>query len=158
MPAPPKPPMRIRCVPGSAPCPQVRSPRSLAYHPMTPTPDDTLGSFIRRARLERGWTQAHLAEIAGVRQAQISAYELGRARMPNPATLGRLDDAFGLERGTLLGMAGWKGAAPIVAGVPPAGAIVIEHPTPAVARLLELVATLPEEAVERVVACAAAAR
>jgi transcriptional regulator with XRE-family HTH domain len=52
------------------------------------------GSLVRRAREERGLTQAELAEIAGLEQPNISAIESGR-RVPSAATLHRLLHACG---------------------------------------------------------------
>ncbi len=53
-------------------------------------------SIIRRARAERGLTQTQLAEISGVKQANISAIENGR-RTPGLDTLQRLVSACGFE-------------------------------------------------------------
>jgi transcriptional regulator with XRE-family HTH domain len=117
---------------------------------MAPVDDETLGGLIRAHRLQRGWTQEHLAEIVGVRQAQMSGYELGKVHRPDPSVLARLDDAFGLVRGTLLGMAGWKGAKPLIDAAPKAGAIVIEDASPELEHLIDIVARLEPETVQRI--------
>lgn len=142
---------RVYRVPGSAPRPQQRSPRSLRSHAMTPVDEETLGGLIRANRLQHGWTQEYLADMVGVRQAQISAYEVGKVQMPDKHVLGRLDDVFGFERGTLLGMSGWKGAKSIVESGPKAGAIVIEDPSPEVEHLIDIVANLEPETVQRII-------
>jgi len=36
-----------------------------------------IGTVIRRARKQRGWTQSHLAERSGLRQETISLIETG---------------------------------------------------------------------------------
>ncbi len=54
------------------------------------------GSVIRRARLERTLTQSQLAELTGVKQANISAIETGR-REPSAVTLHRLLVACGFD-------------------------------------------------------------
>lgn len=50
-------------------------------------------SFLR---LLRGWTQAKMAEAAGVDKSLISLYEQGK-RVPSPRTLDKLVDAVGLS-------------------------------------------------------------
>jgi len=54
------------------------------------------GEIVRRARQSRGLTQALLADISGVAQANISAIEGGH-RQPTVATLHRLLAACGFE-------------------------------------------------------------
>lgn len=74
------------------------------------------GQFIRSVRTRRGLTQQALAEIAGLPQSNLSAYETGR-RNPSVDVLNRLVVAAGLQlaatdgRGTTvwcdLPRAGW---------------------------------------------------
>lgn len=52
-----------------------------------------IGRRIHTLRTERGWTQTHLAEIAGFSQPQIAKLEAGRA-LPKIETLTKLGDAF----------------------------------------------------------------
>lgn len=52
------------------------------------------GTFVRAARQSRQLSQRQLAEISGIRQANISAIENGR-RMPSDDTLNRLLVACG---------------------------------------------------------------
>lgn len=54
------------------------------------------GTFVRTARRSRQLSQRQLAEISGIRQANISAIENGR-RMPSADTLNRLLVACGYE-------------------------------------------------------------
>lgn len=54
------------------------------------------GAFIRKVRLSRGFTQQELADVSGIPQANVSAYETGR-RIPSAETLNRLVVACGLE-------------------------------------------------------------
>jgi len=53
-----------------------------------------IGSGIRAAREARGWTQADLARVTGIRRPNIARLERGAA-LPNLATLHRV--ACGLE-------------------------------------------------------------
>ena len=52
-----------------------------------------IGRRIHALRIERGWTQTHLAALAGFSQPHIAKLEAGRA-MPKIETLTRLADAF----------------------------------------------------------------
>jgi len=60
------------------------------------------GTVVRRAREERGLTQVELADISGVKQANISAIENNR-RQPTTETLHLLLTSCGFE---LVAMAG----------------------------------------------------
>ena len=50
----------------------------------------------------RGWSQAQLAEIAGVRQATISELESGGGTSVRFATLERIADALGVDAALLI--------------------------------------------------------
>ncbi len=54
----------------------------------------TFGSFIREARRSRGLTQAELADIVGIRQPNLSAYENDR-KAPTAEVLNRIVVACG---------------------------------------------------------------
>lgn len=54
------------------------------------------GAFLRRVRESRGLTQAQLAEISGISQPNLSAYEHDR-RTPGLATFNRLLVACGYQ-------------------------------------------------------------
>lgn len=55
------------------------------------------GRAIRRARIERGWTQDDLAARAGVPRKTISDIENDRSSRSLPRTIRRLCDALGVE-------------------------------------------------------------
>lgn len=54
------------------------------------------GAFLRRVRASRGLSQAQLAEVAGISQPNLSAYENDR-RMPTLDTFNRLLVACGYQ-------------------------------------------------------------
>ncbi len=56
---------------------------------------------IRFERLQRGWNQTDLAQLAHVRQQNISLIEQGRL-IPNTTQLDRLASAFGIDPAELL--------------------------------------------------------
>lgn len=60
-----------------------------------------LGSRIRELRQQLELTQTALAELCGVRQRQISQYELGQ-ELPRLSTLIRVAQAFDLSVSELL--------------------------------------------------------
>ena len=55
----------------------------------------TLGSRLKALREARGWTQAHLAELAGMTASEISRVECG-AREPRFTTLEQLAQSLGV--------------------------------------------------------------
>lgn len=55
---------------------------------------DTADTPLRRLRRERGLTQEALAEKAGIKQAHLSALELGKVVAPEWATVRRLSRAL----------------------------------------------------------------
>jgi transcriptional regulator with XRE-family HTH domain len=72
------------------------------------------GTFVRSVRTSRRLSQRQLAEISGVRQANISAIENGR-RLPSADTLNRLLVACGYE------LSATAGERVIACGLPAAG-------------------------------------
>lgn len=60
------------------------------------------GNFVRAVRESRRLSQRQLAEISGIRQANISAIENGR-RVPSADTLNRLVVASGYELAAVAG-------------------------------------------------------
>jgi transcriptional regulator with XRE-family HTH domain len=54
------------------------------------------GPMLRKARLERGWSQARLGQRSGLQQPVVSAYESG-AREPSVSALRRLARAMGMD-------------------------------------------------------------
>ncbi len=61
-----------------------------------PEPDRRIAHLLREARGRAGLTQAALADLAGIAQPNVSAYESGR-RSPTVRTLLALLDACGVE-------------------------------------------------------------
>lgn len=58
---------------------------------------------VRELREAKGWTQAQLAEAAGIaRVPTISDYESGRIQRPDLETLDRIAKALGVDPGFLL--------------------------------------------------------
>jgi len=57
---------------------------------------------VRELRDARGWSQAKLAEIAGVRPATISEIESGASTAVHFATLERVADALGVDAAVLI--------------------------------------------------------
>lgn len=72
----------------------------------------TLGSFIRRRRMELGMTQEALADLIGdnTRQADISRLENDRVTLPRRARLDAIAKALQVSPGVLLAKSGWEGA------------------------------------------------
>jgi transcriptional regulator with XRE-family HTH domain len=64
---------------------------------------DDLGQRLRRFREDRGWTQAALAEHAGVSKPYLSELEGGAGRRPSGQILLQLADALGVTVADLLG-------------------------------------------------------
>lgn len=52
---------------------------------------------IREMRYDQGWTQAELAERAGVAVATIKKLESPRVKRPHPHTLKAIADVFGVR-------------------------------------------------------------
>lgn len=58
--------------------------------------DNELATRLIKARSDKGWSQADLANESGVAAAQISRYEQGRSR-PRPEVLSKLAKAMGVD-------------------------------------------------------------
>lgn len=63
-----------------------------------------LGTIIKEARLERKYTQEHLADIIGVRKSSIAKWESGNVSEIKRSNLKKLSDALQIEPYTLLGI------------------------------------------------------
>lgn len=61
-----------------------------------------IGAFIREIRSSRGMTQQELAEVSGIDQPNLSAYETGR-RVPTADTLNRLVVSCGYRLAAVAG-------------------------------------------------------
>ena len=59
-----------------------------------------IGERIRYVRSARGWSQSHLAELAGMKKAQLSRYEVG-ASTPRSEVIHRIATALGVAPGWL---------------------------------------------------------
>ncbi len=69
----------------------------LVWNPMSP-----IVLRVREVREKKGWTQAELAEAAGVRQATISQLESGRVQRANFSVLEKVAGALGVPTLRLL--------------------------------------------------------
>lgn len=67
-----------------------------------PQPKQSLGSRIRRYRLEKGLTQTQLGKKIGVSQRVVAYYE-AKGISPPPDLLVRIADVLGVSTDTLLG-------------------------------------------------------
>lgn len=55
----------------------------------------SVGSTIKRLRLERGMTQSELGELLGVKKAAVQKYESGQVQNLKQDTIRKLCDIFG---------------------------------------------------------------
>jgi transcriptional regulator with XRE-family HTH domain len=77
-----------------------------------------IGAFIREKRSDLGWTQATLADHAGVERARIAQIESGRVTLPGADHRRRIAKALGVSHLDLLIAAGELAADELVrAGV-----------------------------------------
>ena len=60
-----------------------------------------LGGNVQRLRLKRGWTQEHLAELAGLDLSYAQRVERGEINL-TLSSLANFADAFGVQPGVLL--------------------------------------------------------
>lgn len=100
-------------------------PPKLRYSYTVPPEEGSLGERIRLERQAKVWTQKELAERVYLVQPQISAYERGEIKMPDPATIKRLAESFGLEPKVLLDLTPWQGATRRLENVAPPDAMVV---------------------------------
>lgn len=93
-----------------------------------------VGRRVRRLREARGWTQAKLADEAGLAQAQVSRIESGENAPGLPVAV-RLASVLGVDLNTLAGYR--SGVAPV--SVPldePSDRLVLAHELVRIARRL----------------------
>lgn len=57
---------------------------------------------LKRARDSKRWTQEQLEAKSGINQSAISKLERGEVIDPQKSTVDALEDALGLQRGTLV--------------------------------------------------------
>ena len=62
-----------------------------------------VGSIIKRARTEKGYTQEELAEKVGVKKSAVAKWENGRVSEIKRSNLKKLSEALGLNPNRLLG-------------------------------------------------------
>ena len=85
--------------------------------PVRETPQERLGRLLkeRREALKRQepgkWTQTYLADVTGLAQTTISAWENGKVTRPHMGPLSKIVFALGLDPEVLLDEVGWPGAA-----------------------------------------------
>jgi DNA-binding XRE family transcriptional regulator len=77
------------------PVPQPSPDRQVPLFPLADKA--SLGSELRRLRKARGWTQQHVAGLAGVGSATISRIERGRWSDRSNSTVQRLSEALGVR-------------------------------------------------------------
>jgi len=62
-----------------------------------------VGTLIKQARLEKGYTQEELAEKVGVKKSAVAKWENGRVSEIKRSNLKKLSEALGLNPNVLLG-------------------------------------------------------
>lgn len=66
-----------------------------------PTGQGAMGAAVRRARVQRGVTQAQLAETTGLPLADVEAVESGRMRFPPQEVVDAIGAALQVQFGTV---------------------------------------------------------
>lgn len=69
----------------------------------------TFGDELRRAREERGLSQRALGDLIGITGSAVGEWERGESE-PTRSKVPVIEDAVGVERGTLAGLLGEEGA------------------------------------------------
>ena len=69
-------------------------------HEKQPIPG-SLGDIVRGSRKKRGWSQEHLAEVAGIDQNDVSRVETGKSKNPQEQTLLAIARALDIPLGVL---------------------------------------------------------
>lgn len=67
-----------------------------------------VGTLIKQARLEKGYTQEELAEKVGVKKSAVAKWENGRVSEIKRSNLKKLSEALGLKPTQLLGDSGYN--------------------------------------------------
>lgn len=70
-------------------------------------PIHQLGSFLEKARKERGMTLRAVESEVGVSNAYLSQLEKGKIRSPSPVVLHKLSDLYGVSYASVLQLAGY---------------------------------------------------
>ena len=66
-----------------------------------------LGSLLRRARNDAGYSQRDVEEEKGVSNAYLSQIESGKIQEPSPTILHKLAELYEIDYGELLELAGY---------------------------------------------------
>ena len=119
--------------------------RSQRWYYHKPAAEIGFARLLRDERQRKGLKQTELADLVGVHQSKISAYERGDILHPNPQTLIKLAEVLGLPESTFTDLAGWQSARELLAMVPPDGALVVPHPTPQLVELIDRVADMTDQ-------------
>lgn len=116
-------------------------PRTWRYTYTVPPEPQSFGAALRARREELGLTQDQLAECAEVYQGQVSHWETGRIKAPDPTTVANLEDCLRVVRGTLGELVHLRAMSRKAKQQPPKpGSVVIEPESP----LLPLVTEMEE--------------
>ncbi|MGH9177982.1 MAG: helix-turn-helix domain-containing protein [Acidimicrobiales bacterium] len=70
-------------------------------------PNRPLSDLVRRLRARSGLSIRQLEEASGINRANLSRLERGEASRPQPETLTRLAEVFGIDASELLTAAGY---------------------------------------------------
>ena len=57
----------------------------------------TMGEYIRKLRIERGWSQEELGRQVGVNRAAVNKWEIGSVENIKRSTIKRLSEIFGVS-------------------------------------------------------------
>ncbi len=63
-----------------------------------------IGSLIKQARLQKGYTQEALAQMVGVQKSAVAKWENGRVSEIKRSNIGSLSEALGIDPVLLLGV------------------------------------------------------
>ena len=119
--------------------------RSQRWYYHKPAAEIGFARTLRDERRRKNLKQTELADLVGVHQSKISAYERGDILHPNPQTLIKLAEVLGLPESTFTDLAGWQSARELLAMIPPDGALVVPYPTPQLVELIDCVADMTDQ-------------
>ena len=66
--------------------------------------EKNIGSIIKQARLQKGYTQEALAQMVGVQKSAVAKWENGRVSEIKRSNIGSLSEALGVDPVLLLGV------------------------------------------------------
>lgn len=119
--------------------------------PATETPAQRLGRLIRNRRYELGrekWTQQYLADITGMAQTTISAWETGKVQRPRMVQLSKIANALDIDLSAWMNLPDMSDVAAYIEELRDAHQALgdLTGPRAEIARLLP---ELPEDEAER---------